>query len=353
MMVSYKNENLHLQAGKYDLEWGPAYESITLSAKPPPVPRFGFDWQVFPWLTFKYNHAQLHSGEIDSLASANSTSLFGTRKILRSRYLVTHRLEISLPWGVKIGGAEIVVYGDRSIELVYLMPFISYWSAQHFLADLDNTQLSIDVAWEHASGLTFYGVFMMDEWRPGLTFDEANRNWFGWQYGLTGKDLLMPGDYMRLENTWTDHRIYRHRFPVNDYYSHAYPIGSWVGPHAELLTAIYRAPVLWGVGQAKFIRAKRGELTEQMITDQYATIEYDRFTGNTESLTSYRLSYYWPVWKKTWLEISANNILWSNPGFDPENPDRAVDDDVSKWSFNLGFYSNFSFRGYDVSDLFR
>lgn len=123
--------------------------------------------------------------------------------------------------------------------------------------------------------------------------------------------------------------------------------------HADLRTAIYRAPVWRGVGQVKFICAKRGELTEQMIANQYATIPYDRFSGKTEPLTWFRLSYYWPVWKKTWLEISVNKILWSNSGFEPTIPDRATDDDLSKWSLNVGFYCNFSLKGYDVSDLFR
>ena len=103
----------------------------------------------------------------------------------------------------------------------------------------------------------------------------------------------------------------------------------------------------------KIIRAKRGGLTEQMITSQYATIPYDRFSGDNGSLASFRLSYYWPVWRKTRLEISANKILWSNPGFDPAITDRATDDDLSKWPLNVGFYSNLSLKGYDISDLFQ
>ncbi len=53
------------------------------------------------------------------------------REIKRSRYLVAHRLEFDLPGGLKLGGSESVVYGDRGIELAYLMPLISFWSAQN------------------------------------------------------------------------------------------------------------------------------------------------------------------------------------------------------------------------------
>ena len=45
--------------------------------------------------------------------------------------------------------------------------------------------------------------------------------------------LLNDSDKLRLEFTWTDSRIYHHRFQVNDYYSHEYPLGFWGGPHAE------------------------------------------------------------------------------------------------------------------------
>ena len=108
-------------------------------------------------------------------------------------------------------------------------------------------------------------------------------------------------------------------------------------PHAELLTALYRVPVSRGIEQAKMISAKWGELTDQILVYQYATIPYERFSGNTESLTSFRLSFYWPIWDETWLEISTNKILWSNPGFDPARPDLASVDDVSKWSFTWDF----------------
>ena len=129
MKLSYATETLALQLGKYDLSWGPGYHSLTLSQKPPSVPRFGFDWQVLPRLKFMYSHSQLNSGMIDAERSAASPSLFRTNRIARSRYLVAHRLEWALPWGLTLGGSEAVVYGDREMDLAYLLPFISYWSA--------------------------------------------------------------------------------------------------------------------------------------------------------------------------------------------------------------------------------
>ena len=351
MYVSYQRGSLLLEAGKYGLNWGPARESAILSAKPPPVPRFGFMWQVMPWLRFSYTHGQLHSGLVDSLRSATSPSLFRSRVIIRNRYHVAHRLEITLPWGLTVGGTEAIVYGDRGLELIYTMPFIAFWSAQHFLGDLDNTLLSLDLTWLHPSGLSLFGVFLMDEWMPQLTFNTPNRNWFGWQYGLRKKSLLVNNDLLLMEGIWTDHRIYRHRFPVNDYYSHNYPVGHWIGPHAQALMAIYQLPMGNGIGQVRALRAKRGELTDQMINDQYLTLGYDRYSGETEQITSFRFSVFWPVWEQTWIEVGVSNIDWINAGFKPNDPGKSTAGNISKWSFQLGFYSHFGFSGYDISLL--
>ncbi|MCH7573787.1 MAG: hypothetical protein IIA59_01555 [Candidatus Marinimicrobia bacterium] len=352
MLMSYTADNLVLRMGQHHLSWGPAYQSIFGSEKPPPVPRLSFEWRPLPWLRFYYDHSQLTSVLQDSLASAVAPAKYGARRVMRSRNRVAHRFEAQLPWGLTLAGAESVVYGDRGMDLIYMMPFISYWSAQHFLGDLDNTELSVDLTWEHASGWTVYGIFLMDEWTPELTFESLNRNWFGWQYGLTRTGLLQSADYFMVEGTWTDHRIYRHKFPVNDFYSHGYPVGHWAGPHAQSITALYQLSLGSGVGRVKFISARRGALTDEMIVSQYKTENYKRFSGGTETMQALRATFFWPVREETWFELGVSKIDWWNAGFDPADP-AGITQDISKWSFNLGIYSNFHLTGYDISDLYR
>lgn len=353
MKMTYATDDLSVQLGKYDLSWGPGYHSLTLSSKPPAVPRFGFDWQVLARLKFMYSHSQLNSRMIDAERSAAAPSLYLGGLIIRSRYLVAHRLELALPWGLTLGGSEAVVYGDREVDLAYLLPFISYWSAQHFLGDRDNTQISVDLTWRSSSGWSAYAVFLMDEWRPRLTFAQANRNWFGYQAGIGKRDLLREDDRLRMEVTWTDHRIYRHRFPVNDFYSHNYPVGHWAGPHAQTFAALYQVPVSRGWGQLKYIWAKRGQLTNSMVTDQYNTVYYERFSGEVQTLAALRIAFYWPIWQDIWVEAGISSNRWENPGFDPRKPDLAPGGIADKWSLNLGIYTRFSLQGYDISDLLQ
>lgn len=353
MLLKYGLGDFQLRAGKYHLNWGLAEHSILTSSKTPSAPRFGFDWQILDWINFKYDHSKLNSGLVDTLLSDASPTRYRSRKIIRNRYFVTHRLEIRFPFGLSLAGTESVVYGDRGLEMVYLMPFISYWSAQHFLGDLDNTWISLEASLQTQAGWTVYGIFMMDEWRPKWTFQDKNNNWFGWEYGLSVKDLIKTGDHVRIEGTWTDHRIYRHGFPVNDFYSHGYPVGHWTGPHAQSLLLGYRLPIGKGIVSARYFLAKRGELTEQMVRDQYATVPNERFNGSTESLRSTRLAVYWPTLYNTWLEMGVSLNDWANAGFDPFNPANPTSGDVQKWSLNLGIYHNFSLSGYDASFLFR
>ena len=84
---------------------------------------------------------------------------------------------------------------------------------------------------------------------------------------------------------WTDHRLYRHQNSINDYYSHGYPLGFWAGPHAQELYLNYSFRKFNSNFSIIFSDAKRGELTTQMLEDQYNNIDYDRFSNLTESLS--------------------------------------------------------------------
>jgi len=305
---------------------------------------------------------------VDSRAALDS-SLFGTRRIYFDRYIAAHRLEWSPVDQLTVGLVESVIYGGRGIETIYLMPFMSIWSAEHYLGDLDNAQMSADLTLRPTPSLALYGVFMMDEWRPQDTFKETNRNWFAWQGGLDWRSILQDEDRLVAEVTWTDHRIIRHRFPVNDFYSHGYltrygyisenghrynpgyPVGHWTGAHAQSLFMAYILP-RWGSRfMVSYLYAKRGKLTWDMLVDQYDSIPYERFSGSTETVQTFDVTVGRPVWKKLWVELGFSLIDWDNAGFNPAKPDAGNKANVDKTSFTIGFYYNFNFPGYLVTLL--
>ena len=353
--------------GKFSQNWGPGLHSLTMSAKPPTYPQFGFEWRLSNRLRFIYTHGELFSGIIDTLRTPpTGRNLVGGQKVYLDRFIAAHRLEWRPVDWLTLGLVESVVYGARSIETVYLMPFMSIWSAEHYLGDTDNVQMSADLTWRPHPGLKLYGVFLMDEWRPQDTFKETNRNWFAWQGGLDWRSVLLGEDRLVAEATWTDHRIIRHRFPINDFYSHGYlsrdgylsedgyrynpgyPAGHWIGAHAQSLFMAYILP-RWGSRfMVSYLYAKRGELTWDMLVDQYRNILYKRFSGSTETVQTFDVTVGRPVWKKLWVELGFSLIDWNNAGFDPAKPEVGNGNDVykNKTSITVGFYYNFNFPGY-------
>ncbi|MBA7613665.1 hypothetical protein ES703_20919 [subsurface metagenome] len=350
MKMTYKAGGFTAMLGKFSQSWGPGLHSLTVSEKPPTYPQFGFEWRINEKWHFSYLHGDLLSGIVDSLATLYS-GMAGIRRIYLDRYIATHRLEWSPVEWLTLGLVESVVYGARGMETIYLMPFMSLWSAEHYLGDTDNVQMSADLTWLPRPDLKFYGVFMMDEWRPEKTFKDTNHNWFAWQGGLDWHSILLDEDRLVMEATWTDHRINRHQFPINDFSSHGYPLGHWTGAHAQSLFASYILP-RWGSRfMVSYLYAKRGELTCDMLDDQYDIVPYTRFSGSTETIQTLDVIEARPVWRKLWLEITVSRIWWANAGFSPAEPESGNLEDVSKTSLNVGFYYNFDFPGYSITFL--
>ncbi len=352
LMMAYRVGGFVARAGKYSRTWGPGMHSLTISEKPPTYPRFGFDWNLGRRLRFRYTHADLRSGIPDESRTV-SDPVTGTRRFYLSRYLVAHRLEIDLPKGFTLALNESVVYGERGIETIYLLPFVAFWSAQHYLGDLDNTQISVDLTWMPTTKLRLYGVFLMTEWAPEITFKKANRNWFAWQGGAEVRSLLLPLDRLAFEGSWTDHRVYRHKFPVNDFYSHDYPVGHWMGPHAQSLLLAYDFDLLGSRWLAAWSYVKRGELTDSLLINQYKTIPDDRFAGETETRRSLELTMARRVWDRLWIELGVSRLWWDNAGFQPTRPEAATEGDIEKFTVSAGFYYNFDLPGYNISRLLK
>ncbi len=352
LMMAYRAGGFVAQAGKYSSTWGPGIHSLTISEKPPTYPQFGFDWDLGRRLRFRYTHADLHSGIQDEkwISSGPGTD---TRRFYLSRYLVAHRLEVDLPKGFTLALNEAVVYGERGIETIYLLPFVSFWSSQHYLGDLDNTQISVDLTWMPTTKLRLYGVFLMTEWTAQITFDEANHNWFAWQGGAEARSLVLPQDRLSFEASWTDHRVYRHRFPINDFYSHDYPVGHWMGPHAQSLLLAYDFDLLGFRWLAAGGYVKRGELTDSLIIHQYQTIPDKRFAGETETRRSLELTVARQVWDRLWIELAVSRLWWDNAGFQPTEPDVATWGDIEKFTVSAGFYYNFDLPGYNITRLLK
>ena len=339
MKITYSTENVLFDFGKFNRFWGPGIYPLTVSNKPPSYPQFGFEWDIIPSLRLKYFHGFLKSEIQDSIRASYYENV-GERQFDLPRSIAGHRLEWTPLPRVKFGATETVIYGVRGLDVHYLMPFIPFWSLQHYLGDTDNIQMSGDVSLNFENG-NLYAVLFIDEWRPEWTFEKKNRNWFAWQIGFTRTELFMKSDKLEAEFTWTDHRIYQHRFSINDYYSHGYPLGFWAGPHAQELFIKYEKSFHNYGLTITYSDVTRGELTEEMLENQYEDFLYNRFSGSSENRMVIEVLIQRSFIKdQLGVQAGVEFIRWKNPGFDPYKLDLSLGEDIEKLSISIGIYYN-------------
>ena len=342
--ISYVAHDILVNFGKFNRHWGPGNSSLIVSNKSPSFVQFGIDWDINPKINLEYFH-----GTLNSLIPNLSDSTYyesGVNKFPnKNRFIAAHRINFKIHPKIILSASELVIYGLRNLEPMYSIPLIPFWSVQHYIGDLDNIQMSFDFKFNYSKNNNFYGALMIDEWSPILTFDEDERNWFAYQLGFSGQKLIFNDNYC-LEFNWADHRTYRHRSQINDFYNHDYPIGFWAGPHSEELYFNYFVNFKGMQFEIDFSDAKRGELTDDMLYNQYHDIEpnYKRFSNKVESITN--LSF---IVKKGFtngisVNLGINFIDWKNSNFDPYNPNDNNLMNVKKESLIFGISYNFNIK---------
>jgi len=339
LKLEYGDSASYFYFNKWDKLWGPGVNSLTICSKIPRFFHFGFKWKLQENVRFEYFHGKLKSGIHNNNYTEYYNEFGGSRIFDITRNIAGHRLEWQPLKQLIISGSELITYANRSIELTYLLPFVPFFPIQTYVGETDNVIMSGDVQFIPNEDLRLFGVFLMDEWSPPYTFDKDNRNWFGWQTGFEWRDVLILASRLRMEYTWTDHRIYRHRFPVNDFYSWGYPVGFWAGPHAQELYADYIFSLGDNHFKIMFSDAKRGVLTDSLLIDQYNRPNdnpiYERFSEGTEDKQVILLSLNRDLTENINVNLSYTYVDWKNAGFNPSYPQDYADLPITKHSMGI------------------
>ncbi len=119
----------------------------------------------------------------DSTASAD-------RKDYAEKYLVVHQLGWKPNKNLHLFAGEEVIYGDRSIDLNYLLPFSFYRAIEHNLRDRDNVLIFAGMEWQYFPNLLLYGNFIFDELKKSEIFG----NWWGNKYAF------QIGNYLKIHS---------------------------------------------------------------------------------------------------------------------------------------------------------
>lgn len=335
-----------LEFGKYGKNWGPTTSSLIVSNKTPSYPHIGFNWKINSNYSFDYFYGKLNSQIPDSIKLTyykytDELNTPGTPFI--EKYIVAHRINWQVTKKLLVGASETVIYGGRGIDMNYLFPFNSFWATQNHIGSYDNVQMSLDIKYEYKNKYNLYGMLYIDELKPSVLFKKNNNNWVAYQTGIIINDILHISDELLFEYTWTDHRIYRHKFNLNNFYSYGFPLGFWAGPHSTFFQLNYKFIINNYNVLINFEQIIRGGLSTQMLEDQYNTIYYERFKDSVENRKSLKIELNKTIYKYFDVSLGVLLIDWQNAGFNPllDNLNTSLES-----IFKYNYYISFAFDKY-------
>jgi hypothetical protein len=200
----------------------------------------GSNSPLFDYVSFKvdydfFSFSYLH-GKLLGKNSVIMDSLSGTSNFLPEKYFAYHRMGFNISDDFNFGLGEVVVYGDRGLDLSYLIPFTFFKSVEHSNRDRDNTMLFFDISSLHIPNSKFFLTFLIDD----VDFNKIGKGWWGNQtvfnIGFQSSPFYknLPMD-IKLEYLRIEPYSYSHRLNRNSFTNYSYNLSSLIQPNSELI----------------------------------------------------------------------------------------------------------------------
>jgi hypothetical protein len=247
--LSWQVGEFILSLEKMQNVWGyGARGNVILSRKSPSPPQFRMRIPIASWMDFVYVLADLHSNVLDSARSYRTYSsaiIDFYRPVYRSKYMAGHGVEITITDGLDLSLGETVIYSDKNIQLLYLLPVMFFKSGEHYNRDTDNIQWygSLDVNLIRNTNL-YLSVLIDEISTDDLLNPGRARNQLGYTAGVRVYDVPLTNVELALEYTRLNPWVYTHKYPAATFTNNGYDMGHWIGQNADLLyVAIALTPV--------------------------------------------------------------------------------------------------------------
>jgi len=172
---------------------------------------------------------------------------YGLDQLLPTKYASMHHLSFNVTKWLNIGAFESVVFDrENGFELHYLNPVMFYRAVEFQLGSPDNVLLGIDWKVNFLRHFSFYGQFMLDEFR----FSDfiSNNGWWGnkngFQLGLKYIDVFNVSNLdWQLEYNQVRPYAYTHHTAAGNYTHFNQPLAHPLGANfREILTQIWYQP---------------------------------------------------------------------------------------------------------------
>jgi len=229
--LGYQNKNIAVRVGRGKHSWGPSHWNHLL---------FGYLYAPYPYIELQVNlgdyirfisfHGELNPGK--SLRDTVYVTPEGNvRRVYRDKYIGAHRLEITPTDWISIGLNEAVVYGERPIQIGYVLPFNLYWSEGHQQNWDDNIIWDADIRIKPMRNVLFYAEFLLDEANLAAlgTSEFGNRT----GYTVGGRFIGLPRQDIRIEYTKLRPFVYTHWYPINRPTTWDTPLATELPPNSD------------------------------------------------------------------------------------------------------------------------
>ncbi len=226
--MAYSSPIMDFRFAHQSTTWGLGeFSQLILSDNVEQFPYFSIS-KRWKWGGFTFMHGKL-------LSQASSDSIDG-QPVYPDKWIAAHRLEFSPSSRVSIGLSELIIYGNRSAEWAYWVPFNFYRATEHSLRDRDNEMIAIDIEGRLFRGSKIYGTVFIDELFTSKLFTDWFGNKHGFQIGLHVADPLHLSNLsLRFEYIAVMPWVYTHKFKINSYTNDGRSLGFSTGPNSQVI----------------------------------------------------------------------------------------------------------------------
>ncbi len=221
-----------IEFGRDALQWGPgARGGLILSPSAPPFTMVKLETH-YGRLKYIALGGVLRTEELDSLKVYQVGPLL--RKEFRKKAIAAHRLEVAATDWLDVAASEVVIYGDRGLDMAYFNPAIVLRAAERDQGDRDNATAALDLEARLPRRIKMYGALFIDD----LTKSKVGTSFFGNKLAWLGGALwvdpwrLVNTD-LRFEYARLDPFVYTHTFGVNAFTNWRASLGHWLDPNSD------------------------------------------------------------------------------------------------------------------------
>jgi hypothetical protein len=223
---------------KDNFSWGNNYNGANIfSGRQPSFAYLNFKMHPVKWFEFSYIHGWLVSGVIDSSKTYGLGS--GLRKGFYPKFLAANMATFKPCKNFHFSVGNSIVYADKYIQAIYLMPFMFYPSADHSTTGSgsnslgENSQMFADISFRMIPKTHLYTSLFIDEINIGKMFNKKQHtNLYSLKAGFRITNLIKNTSFT-VEYTRTNPWVYVHPISTTTFESNKYNMGHYLGQNAQ------------------------------------------------------------------------------------------------------------------------